>query len=62
MCKCRGRQDAGSDRHYYFPVRHGTSTSCTSQHNVSLDNLEKLAHAFQIKVADLLASGLDWRL
>ncbi len=29
--------------------------------NVGLDNLEKLAHAFQIKVADLLATGPDWR-
>jgi len=31
-------------------------------HNVGLDNLEKLAQAFQIKVADLLAADLDWRL
>jgi len=30
--------------------------------NVSLDNLEKLAHAFQIKVGDLFAPDLDSRL
>jgi len=33
-----------------------------AKRNVSLDNLEKLAQAFQIKVADLLAPDLDWRL
>jgi len=30
--------------------------------NVSLDNLEKLAHAFEINVADLFIPDLDWRL
>src|SRR5712692_2625094 len=30
MCKCRGRQDAGSDRHYYFPVGHSIRPSLDS--------------------------------
>jgi len=33
-----------------------------AKRNVGLDNLEKLAKAFEIRVSDLLSPGPDWRL
>jgi transcriptional regulator with XRE-family HTH domain len=37
-----------------IPALRGISTSCTSERNIGLDNVEKLADAFDIAVGELL--------